>query len=64
VSAPQFTSADEKALNADLRELGCPYAPGDPRVRPWLDGYKVGNSRAYEASMALAEQVFGKVVSQ
>jgi hypothetical protein len=37
-------------LNAQLKQMGCPYRVGDPRVEAWHEGYRAGLGFARRAA--------------
>ena len=50
----------KKGLEVDLKEMGCPYPPLDPRTGVWLDGYKVGIEAGKDITMQCFDEAFGK----
>jgi hypothetical protein len=41
---------EPEVLEAELREMGCPFSAGDPRCQVWLDGYQAGTRDGYRGA--------------
>lgn len=51
----------EKEVEVELRDMGCPYEPLDPRTDAWLKGYGAGLESGKRIAMKAMDDTFAEM---
>lgn len=53
-------NAPQKGLEVDLKEIGCPYPPEDPRTSIYIDAYFKGQLDGMERGAKAISEVYDR----